>query len=283
VEVRRDEIAVFEGTISLAGTLTTPAGEPVAGAKILFWPLHVAGIPREQKRNIIVTTDAEGRFAAGGFKPGRWWVNGELSDGGEPRFDDLVIPDDPDDPFVHHMVLPGGRITATMHDKVTGRPLGDDEPMWWVFLQDTQTMKMTSELNGGHCGPRFTLVGIPPGEYVATVSVNGYLQHVTRPITLAAGENKDLGRILLEPSAVLELEVKDLSGNPVSVFQALLDNEVLTGRRRKEVGEGHYRYFNLSPGEYTVEVTAAGYAKETRTIDLAPGGPTLVRITLAPE
>jgi len=271
IEIKRNELAAPSSeTITVSGTLKRPSGEPVADARIYFYGHAVPDVD-ENLKFLHVTTAADGSFEKRGFKPGQWSVTGRLADGGEPSFPGLVIPTGANDPFPCHLVLPDGTITARLVDKLTGEAFGADGPKWWVFLRDARTGRGAGELNGGHQGPQFRLVGIPAGEYIVVVRANGYVENKSDPFRLDEGRNLDLGTIAMDTGGVLIVDVIDQTGSRTEEFRVYCDG--LNQRRDSTLDDGRYKYIGLPLGEVLIEVSSPGHQTARKKISLAVGFP----------
>ncbi|MFH2001803.1 MAG: sigma-70 family RNA polymerase sigma factor [Planctomycetota bacterium] len=272
VAVHRSELSVFHGDVAVAGTLVDSGGAPLPGARIHFWAYEVQGIAKDD-RSRTARTDGEGRFKAEGFKPGRWMVSGSLVDGCDANFPDLIIPVAPADPYPCDLVMPGGVITGELLDKRTGLPFDDEGPMWWVFVNDVETGRAVSELQGGHRGSSFRLIGVPEGEYTVNVKARGYNDAATKRFFFTDGQTRDVGRIELDPCGVLDIEVRDDLTHPLDGFKIFCFNEELKTYFREELAPGKYRYFDLPLGEVVIEVKAEGYKDWKQKVVLEAGRP----------
>jgi len=281
IEIERGELAApTTETITVRGTVKRPSGEPVAEARIHFYG-HDVPAADENLKFFYVVTESDGSFEKRGFQPGRWTVNGRLAGGGEPSFPDLVIPPGASDPYPCHLVLPDGTISARLVDRATGEPFGRDGPTWWVYLRDARTDDDAGELNGGHYGPHFQLVGIRAGEYFVVVRADGYVEYKSDPFRLDEGRKLDLGTIAMDTGGVLFLEVLDQTGSRIEGVRVYC-NRSYQGRS-STLDDGRYRYIGLPLGEVVIDVTAPGHQTAQRRVSLARGFPCELQIVMQPK
>ena len=282
MKIQRNDLIPLEGFITVSGRLHHPDGTPVSKARLHFFAFEVPGIEQDQ-RSLYCTTDSSGNFLAEGFKPGRWWVRGNLFDGGEPVFPDIYIPPFPVDPFPLDLILPWGAVNGKLYDNQTGLPFTENGPTWWVFLEDAETGMTVSELQGGNRGREFKLDGLPEGKFDLVVSARGYSRHHSGKFSLSEGQNMDMGMIGLEPCGVLMLDVKDELGQRVEHFKVYYEENLVSYYFGESANQSFWRYYDLPLGTATVEVIADGYKNETIFINLEYGQTKEMNVVLKPE
>lgn len=282
VLIYKEEVVPHHGTIAVSGTFLHTDGTPVSGAHIHLYTSDAPGISK-QERFKIGTTDSKGSFTIQGFKPGTWSVKAKLPGGGEPIFQNLVIPPAPANPYPLHLVLPAGEVTGTLADRTTGRRFTDQGPMWWAFLRDIQEKRTISELQGGHTGPRFTLAGVPAGTYQLTVVARGFKDYVMEEISIGKGRSKDVGEIRLEPCGVLNLTVADATGKKVDSYVLRCDGEIIPEYERFPTETEAYLYTQMPLGNLNLSINAEGFKTMEKKIELKPGEPLDLRVELQVE
>ena len=272
----------FEGRVAVEGRLRRAGGEPVEGAHLFLFGVD-AELPADEDRQRKAITDAEGRFRAEGFLPGRWRLSGVLAGGAEVRFDDLVVPARPPDPVLLQLVLPEGGVRGRLVDGSTGIALAEDGPAWWAFLREAETEHLVAELQGGHRGPTFELTAVPGGRYRLLVKVRGYFDHSTPAFDLGEGELRDLGELELSPSAVLSVEVRGPDGQPLQAFSVLVDGAELHAWRSYDHAPGQARWDGLAEGPASVEVRADGMVSRQQVVTMHEGAVSHVAFELERE
>ena len=100
--------------------------------------------------------------------------------------------------------------------------------------------------------------GIGAGTYTVTVSAKGYISKVLTNIQVSAGEEKDLGDIELEPSAVVEGVVKTPDGKlAANIPVVIMDERGNTISSTKTGGDGSFRLdTDIKTGTYVVRAYA---------------------------
>ena len=103
--------------------------------------------------------------------------------------------------------------------------------------------------------------GIGPGTYTVTVSAKGYLSKVLTNIQVSSGEEKDLGDIELEPSAIIEGVVKTPEGEPAGgVPVVLLNQKGEIVAQTVTANDGSFTFdSNVATGKYRVRAYAFSF------------------------
>ncbi|MFH1999865.1 MAG: carboxypeptidase regulatory-like domain-containing protein [Planctomycetota bacterium] len=271
-------LMVHPGFVTLNGALRLADGSAMAGTSIGFYADRVPGLD-EEDMSLTAITGREGRFVLEGVKPGRWHVRVLMPGGSEVVLQDLVIPHSASDPYLIEFFYPGGIVRGELYDGATGMPFSDDDPRWWIYLHDVKTRSSVSELQGGHRGSAFRLEGVPRGTFQLTVSALGYLDYCSEAITFPGGE-LNMGKIALFPSGILDLEVLTSDDRPVSASHLSINGRELPMQSRQYLSPGKYRYFQVPLGPVEIQVQAEGYGSKSLFIDLTPGKPQYLLITL---
>jgi len=228
------------------------------------------------------TTDSEGGFRFGALKPGRWSVKVELSDGAECDRLDFVVPEGAADPHPVPLVLPLGRVWGTLCDSTVDQPLGTDSARWFLTLVDSATKEACGTV-GNRRGSRFGFAGIPDGRYHLSISARGFAPRETEPFYLLAGESIDLGKIVLDRSGVVDIEVVDARGAAIASFAVAWGERTVRFWERQALSPGKCRCFSLPLGEVEITVSAEGFAARSAKIVLEPGRIGVLRVALEEE
>jgi len=238
--------------------------EPVEGVEVVVRPVGDP-MPRthtgRRKR-----TDAKGTARFGG-------LGGQMID--KPRFTvaaqiggETVIPDQ------GGMIEPGSEVTiyarraATLTGRVV-RPSGD--PLPYYFLELKPKGFHTSQLQEWVRNPddgKFTLQGIPEGDYTMTVRFPGLVDRDV-PASAVAGKENDVGTIVLEEGAEVWGVVRRASGQDLPpVVRVVLARRIAadgggpvsweTVARAVVQSDGVYRMRGLPTGEFYIQPTTPG-------------------------
>jgi hypothetical protein len=280
VVIHRNDVTLYEGFLSLSGKVTFPDGSPVNDLALLFRAYSVPSLERK-KTELETLTDGDGAFHIQGFKPGRWWVGAQEDQGSWIIFPHLWIPPDAEDPFLYHLIMPRGEVHGALLDRMSGFSITHTESRPWdVKLIEVDKLCEVGRLEGGKVGNHFYLRGISEGRYQLRINAEGYFDYRTSPFTLQNNQVVDLGKILLEPSGLLDLEVVDTELQPVESYWLFCDGRP---RRHDRKIEGKRRYDELPLGQVLIKVFAKGYLEQSITIKLEPAQPVEARVVLHPR
>ena len=231
---------------------------------------------------LSTTTDSEGGFSFEGLKPGRWSATIQLADGAECNTLDFAVPEVSADPVRVELVMARGRVSGTLCDGREDEPLSDDGARWFLALIDTETEESLSSV-GNRRGSRFSFAGVPDGRYVLSVRARGFGALETEPFYLLGGQSVDLGRIALQPSGVLDIEVVDRLGGSVPAFSIVCGERKVQFWERQALSPGKCRCFSLPLGEVAITISARGFADRSARIVLEPGRVGALRVELDRE
>lgn len=261
LDLSREDFHPSDRLVRVSGRLLRSDGSPVAGVRLHFSQEEVAWKNSAGFRGL---TGSDGRFSLDGLlAPGKVRVE-LLMEGGRFRFSH-VIPENPDDPCSLDLVIPGGAgLSGTLYDAVSGEPCrykshihagvslvlrGRDGAEWET--------RLTRIVDG-----RFTMEDVPAGKYDFSVHVEGYLRRDLGPLDLSEGREMSLGDILLEPAAVLELEVVDMQGRSVGEPEVVFITKDAHGSGLR---------FELPGGLARFKVKVEGYEGKECTVSLEAG------------
>jgi len=127
----------------------------------------------------------------------------------------------------------------------------------------------------------FGFPSVPAGSYTITASAAGY-QAGSAALTVTANHNTNINLHLVNPSPAGSVQGvvksgatgKGLAGAIVTLTPGSLATVTDSG--------GYYGFASVSPGTYTLTVTAAGYQSYSQTIAIKSGHTTLVNVSLTP-
>ena len=191
-------------------------------------------------------------------------------------------------PFPIDLVISGGTVTGTLLDGPSGAPLKEGGYRWWVYLYDAETDKKVRETRVAQTGSYFEVVDVPRGDYVLWVVALGYKKYKSQPFYLSEGRTQDIGKILLDPAGILELEMVDEDGKPVDIpmiynFTVLANGEKVDYYRRKMLAPGKCGCYSLPAGEVEITIQKKGYKDKQTTVRLEPGRPLQMKVVLEKE
>lgn len=286
LNVFRDELEAYGGVITLSGSLKKSDGSPIAGAKLLF-DGTLFMVPGLDKKNRVIegTTDSKGEFILEGFKPGRWQARGTMPQGVEVAFPDLVIPQNPPNPFPLRLVLPGGTISGTLCSKESGFPLNESSVKWLIIVESSGIDASESREQKGVFygqGPGFAIAGVPGGELRLSIRVDGYRNFWTEPFLISEGQNLDLGELFLEPTGILIVEIVDKNGNPIESGTVTFPGLDLPLFSVTSIDPGKCRCTNLPFGKVNATKSAKDFKEKEISVKLIPGKQEEVKVVLTP-
>ena len=249
----------LEPSSRLAGVVLDTSGEPIAGARVNMMRTRTVeggGMALQVAFAEDTTTDVEGRFAFEEQEPGKASLTATASGYQETRLADLVIPkgadlDDVELELAEGSILQGRVLTPD------GRPaIG-------------ATVGKVSEGRG--FGPRmggdapvdgdgyYRLEGLAPGE-LSIQAQHGEYPRVAKDVELRTGVNA----LNLEFKGGQEVSgrVVDSNGKPVPAasVQAIQPSEYWSDSETRTAANGDFTLPGVQDGEYTLTVSAEGYA-----------------------
>jgi len=258
---------------TIKGSLKLSSGAPVPGVDLNF-STHQYIIPKGYKMSC--KTDEEGLFVLNKMAPGRWSVQCNIE---FLNFDkkctlttyihDLAIPSKANPSFTLDLVLSSGAISGRIVDKNSGAPITEQSVKWRVWLGDVN-MRWMGELYGD-LGSAFEFNHVSPGDYIIYIYYPGFERYTTKPFFITPGQVLDLGDIPLSGCGIIEIEVKNRSGEAIW-FRALCNNKPMSGSsvNQKKSEMGKKLFTQLPLGEAIIEVFSHGYKSEKLKVELLP-------------
>jgi len=264
---------------SIAGQVLSPQGEPLPGAEVYCYVVHLStGQGRRESGGYhwsMATskeTDEQGRFYFGGLGPGRCLLWAFHSDYVDMRLDPFTLRADETLDGISMLLPLGGRVTGTLTDE-DGRPVqeagvectpadespsrespsgdDDDDPDYFRDYQ-RRTVWTESGTDGEYTSPP-----LAPRLYTVSVESRSHVCDTEHRVLVTSGGTADHVDFVLQEGAVITGRVVDADGKPVA------DAGVTTyqrGYRSAETDEnGEFALRGLSPGECEVEVSAEGF------------------------
>lgn len=276
---KRDDFLSSEESVTVAGEITRRDGTPGAGIEISFFAKEVTG-PGSGEEHLAVATDEDGAFSLDGFRAGRWSVTARLGGGANLEFPDMDIPSGCENPHPLHLVMEIGSVSGTLVNGLTGKELDSQAPPWSVLVRDIDHNRTVCRYRGGRRGGRFEIAGVPECRFIVTVSAREFFEYTTAAFEHAGAGNVDGGRIVLQPSGVLDLFVADQDGGKVESVQLFIDGKEIPFYRRRKGPEGSLRYDRINPGPAAVAVGAPGYRTQETELNFKAGVPVRLEVTL---
>lgn len=151
------------------------------------------------------------------------------------------------------------RLTGLLADK-SGASLANATAM---AIGGGRTLTAQTDAGG------FFLLGVPPGTYAVSFAKPDYQSRPDTTITLSAGKDLDLGKLVL---AQAQAALTGTVANDKGVALAACDVTIKTAagavvRALRSDDKGSFSAF-LSPGAYTVTAARAGFASDTKAVQL---------------
>jgi len=222
-----EEFAFFEGTVSVCGEVIDFNGAPVRDAKISFRGNPVE-IPSLNNPYIVIEaeTDEDGRFEVGGFIPGRWDVDVQLSRSMRRTFPAIWIPALPTNPFPFKLVIAqGGTVQGYLVEKKTGLGLTKDGSWRGSCSLLSVARRGTTCQSEIQAGGRFEFTRVPEGSYRLKIDAFDFGEVRLESFSLGEGQVLDLGEISLSPAGRIALEVLNQNDEFVSQVKVKIWND----------------------------------------------------------
>lgn|GEM_PF-1353673 len=280
IVVHRDELVPAatappdQRTATVAGSLTRPDGTPMPARNLAFFTYQVEGLePGTLLRR--AATDLAGLFTVEGLRPGMWTASLLAEQ------DDSIlwtrhfsIPESPDDgPHPLNLVVPTGSVSGNLCNGMTGESLSSDSLPWDAMVSKAGTYSYWNKDSGPTPHGRFTVPGIPEEEFYLSIRAQGFWPYESETFVHPGTGDVDVGRMMLDPCGVLKLEVTDPDGNPVAACLVFIDNHRVFPERDKLTPEGSQLFDRLSCGPVRLEIKALGFRSWEGLVDLPPGIP----------
>jgi hypothetical protein len=166
---------------------------------------------------------------------------------------------------------PTGSITGTAQDSQTTVGIANA----LVSLNPTGLSTVTSS-NG-----TFSFASVPADTYTLSASAPGY-QTASASVTVTAGHNANLNLHLVSTVPIGSVQGVVKSGGTGKVVVGA--TVTLTPGVLATVTDttGYYGFANVTPGTYTLTITAAGYQSYSQTITVASGRSVKANVSLTP-
>ncbi|MHC4597827.1 MAG: carboxypeptidase regulatory-like domain-containing protein [Planctomycetota bacterium] len=266
--------------INVSGKVLDANGKPVGNAFLhLFY--HDVGRP-DNFYSYSVQTDGDGRFVIENLKPVKyeWSLSGmnKVSYGfGHIRFSK-------EGPFEWNIELKATKLSGVVVDSGSGSPISKAHV--YASLRGS-TGSVGSSVRTDAEG-RFHFEGLTAGTYGIFAYADRYVMKRTDAVKLSEGQILENIRIVLDPAAVVQVKVLDAEGKPIKDVDVEL--HTLDDRGKKDYWPLHFevsgiaKVDKLPPGTYHFEVTAEGYASDSRSgIHLSLGDNPMIEFTLTKE
>ena len=147
-------------------------------------------------------------------------------------------------------------------------------PLATVTLVSGEDRRQTQLDEQGH----FTFTDLPAGDYSVEVNAEGFVAS-QKPVSLSAGAQEEL-RFELEaelPIGQIRGTVRRFDGKPVAATVAIAQLKI----KQPCEADGTFE-LNVPPGQYTVVVTAKGFAPQTRKAKVEHRGVAILIVELEP-
>jgi hypothetical protein len=257
---------------AVVGTVTDPAGRPIAGAEVWI-------VDQPQSAGPAAVSDARGGFSLPAVQRGEI-VRVEVCHEGFQSAEEGLFG--PQDGPVHWTLEPAGRFTGVI-TRPDGAPAADATVslggLGGFLSDDLMRCPTTSQVQTDNVG-RYTIDGIAPGLYHLSAEIRGLAGIHSKTVPLHAGETVEVD-VTLSRGASLAGRVLGPDGAPVggATVTAVLGWPEQSGTTDKA---GRYRLDGVAVGSMEVTVEAEGLKTFQRTIDVQKDGNTL-DVTLEQE
>jgi len=272
--IDRSELTGRSGDLTVQGKVTYPDGKPAAGIELSFELMSGAG-----RRKTVAKSD--GFYRSSRFEPGRWTIRGDFRVSERCfYFPDLHISGDQRGVLTHDLVIPSGAVKGTICSSLTRMPIDEGGSKWTAWLSRPDHYFVSSSAQNGKATSRFELTGVASGRYLLAIEADGYKPYASEAFELASEERLDVGNIFLDPVGILDLQVVDGRGDPLSSFMIFPADGGEQISRNSPIRDGVCRYEGLPVGPLSLRVESKNYRSREFTVDLLPAKPVTVRVVL---
>ncbi len=167
--------------------------------------------------------------------------------------------------------VPTGSITGTVQDSQTAVGIA-----YALVSLSPAALSTVASSNGG-----FSFASVPAGTYTVTANATGY-QTASASITVTADHNANINLHLVStvPSGSVQGVVKNsATGKTVVAATVTFTPGFLA---TVSDSSGYYGFSSVTPGIYTLSVSAAGYQAYSQTITVTSGHTVKANVSLTP-
>ncbi|MFC4303031.1 carboxypeptidase regulatory-like domain-containing protein [Cohnella boryungensis] len=259
---------------SVAGTVRDTAGNPISGA-------FVKALNGSETLRGVVQADADGQYVISNLPIGSIQLLASATDFGNSVQGVLLNPGERVNGLDFALSPNPGSISGQVTDAITGLPIGNANVD--IRTGDASGLVVAS-VTGSPFG-NFVVDGLQPGTYTVSANADEYAASSTGAI-VRSGQSV-LGSVALTPSfGRIDGAVSGASGNPVSFSQTeirILSRDGLLVDTPFVRLDGTFSLGNVSPGTYSVSVSAPGFVTSTLTVNVSPGLSSSADAVLQPE
>lgn len=276
---------VLEPGALLQGRVTDTAGQPIEGASVRVPPADrlAAAMDALNPGRENAATLADGWFSVEDLRAGDK-VDLVVSRAGysEQRLDGVEVP--PPAPL-EIQLRPASTISGTVVDpeeqpipgaSITAlRSAGGARGGGMVFMA-----RVVRPVGADDLG-QFEIQDVEPGKITLTASATGYQQQSLPEVEVAAGENVEGLKFVLQPGAVVQGQVFAPDGSPAGgarVGPVRSTEGPLRGggfEDSRTDGDGRYRLENLTPGPASIEANHDDHGRAVKDLEVKAGTTTL--------
>jgi uncharacterized surface anchored protein len=254
---------------SVAGTITTAAGAPLAG--VLVEAL-------DNRNNILstTTTSVSGQYAISSLAPA---TNDRLRISAPGYVTQLIgfqVAAGQTTTVNASLLATAGSIAGLITDAESGLPIASASIR--VFSSEGIALQSTlSDVNGNYAIP-----SLSPGSYSVVIAANGYASR-TVGAYVNSGAITPISVSLEMLAGAISGTATDLSGTPLlDVVIRVFHNNIIVGRVATDE-TGVYTIGNIAPGNYVVSARTDGFGGESLGATINPGAVTEVHFRLTPN
>jgi hypothetical protein len=282
----RDVALAVRAAASIEVAVARPDGTPIQGASIGIRPVGATGTMLPQLLTQRGTTDAEGRCRIEGLPTERARVEATAS-GCKPAHTE-VEPTPGDTPAQVRLVLVEGGFVTGVVVTPEGEPLADAGVAHQPSTDLPMLGDMATQLGPDHLAAiaadgartdaegRFRLGGLDDdGEFLVVAAHPRFAAGIARGVRMGDQNVK----VALQPLGGLRgRAVAAGDGQPLAAFTVTLLRTSfmilrMPQRQRtiENVADGGFELSGISPGTYTLQVSAEGCSDVTKDVDVKPG------------
>ncbi|WP_394176431.1 carboxypeptidase regulatory-like domain-containing protein [Guptibacillus hwajinpoensis] len=246
-------------------------GAPIVGANVNIL---------DSNGQVVATTatNTSGNYLVNGLQAGSYTVSVFKSSYARKTAGVIVVPDE-----TTTVDLSLQRSTGSVFGKLqddTGHPINSDSV--GVRLLDAKGLLLQSTVASPEC--EFSFSDLPPGQYLISISANGYQSKVV-PVSVVAGEVSELTITLFANAGIVSGKVTNMetgagiAGASISVKDTT--NFAVANGITNENGD--FSVDNIPPGSLVVTASRDGFGTGTAGVNVAANEVSEVSIALTPN
>ncbi|MCF6409864.1 carboxypeptidase regulatory-like domain-containing protein [Pseudalkalibacillus salsuginis] len=270
VEVSPNSVSTVNFVLSpnpatVNGTVENTTGQPIADALVQV----------KNEAGIIVAftfTDTNGQFAFNSIAPGTYFLQASADDFAKQTLGTTLSAGETET-LTFRLVTVFGTFTGTVRDERTNIPL----PSANVRVIDQSGIDVTSTVTSSNGS--YTIGSLRPGSYSIIFSADGYGSTILGGV-VEENQSTTVNATMQRLVGSIDGSVTDQTGNPISGALVRLFSENVLVSSIVTDNTGRFGFSNLTPGSYSVTVSAENFATHSQGVIVRSDETSIVEITM---